>query len=65
MSGENRTPMESEKKAVEMMKALLDVTQCCVTMLYLFADEHKELFPNLLENLLLEHDAKMKEHGYC
>ena len=65
MSGENRTPMESERKAMEMLKALLDVTQCCVTMLYLFADEHKELFPNLLENLLLEHDAKMKEHGYC
>ena len=65
MSGENRTPMESEMKAREMMKALLDVTQCCVTMLYLFADEHKKSFPNLLENLLLEHDAKMKEHGYC
>ena len=65
MSGENRTPMESERKAMEMLKALLDVTQCCVTMLYLFADEHKALFPNLLENLLLEHDAKMKEHGYC
>lgn len=65
MSGENRTPMESERKAMEMLKALLDVTQCCVTMLYLFADEHKALFPNLLENLLLEHDLKMKEHGYC
>jgi len=60
MSGETRDILDDESRGRELSLALLDVAQCCVTLLCIMAKRN-----NLnVEGLLQKHEEKLREHGY-
>lgn len=60
LSGESRNLLEGRKRDIELSLALLDVAQCCVTMLYIMAESYNVDVGKLMEH----HENKLREHGY-
>ena len=60
LSGETRNLLEEDEKETELSLALLDVAQCCVTMLYIMAEKYRVN----VEYLMQKHENKLREHGY-
>lgn len=63
-----RSGASGEKPELEMQAALsgcayelLDVAQCCFTMMYILAEKYHVN----MENLLAEHTVKLRSKGYC
>lgn len=60
LSGETKNLLGEEEKETELSLALLDVAQCCVTMLYIMAEKYRVD----VEALMMKHESKLREHGY-
>ena len=62
MSGEkNNYSLNKNQLDIAILEGLLDVAQCCVTMLYILVDK----YDIDVEVILARHKAKLKERGYC
>ena len=62
MSGEqNNYEFSPEELDIAILDGLLDVAQCCVTMLYILVDKY-----NIdVSDILARHIAKLRRRGYC
>lgn len=61
LSGEERNLLENDWERTEgLALALLDVAQCCVTMLYIMVEQ----FNVNINELLKKHENKLRSHGY-
>ena len=60
LSGETRNLLDDEQKEAEVSLALLDVAQCCVTMLYIMAEEYNVN----VDGLMKAHEMKLRKRGY-
>lgn len=62
MSGENNNyEFSPEDLNSALLGGLLDVAQCCVTMLYILVDKYNIDVTNILE----KHISKLRVRGYC
>ena len=60
LSGETKNLIREDEKNTELLLALLDIAQCCVTMLYILADQYGVD----VKEVLMKHEKKLREHGY-
>ena len=60
LSGEMKNIKDAESMATELPLALLDVAQCCVTMLYILVEQ----YGIDVDEVIAAHEAKLSEHGY-
>lgn len=61
LSGEKTTALNENELNLAILEGLLDVAQCCVTMLYILVDK----YDIDIATILAKHKAKLQEHGYC
>lgn len=61
MSGEEQHRIGEKELNIAIVQELLDVAQCCVTMLYILVDK----YGIDVEKILTKHRQKLHNHGYC
>ena len=61
MSGEEQHRIDEKQLNIAIVQELLDVAQCCVTMLYTLVDK----YGIDVDAILTKHRNKLHEHGYC